>query len=384
MKYQKWFVLIIVLFITVAFSTEAKKDINGVQKELPIMNDGLNNNAKTLSMIINDEYRNVNTIYLAGGCFWGVEAYFERVLGVVDAQSGYANGETENPTYEQVIGGIWETNSLGVSEKRQGSGHAETVKVDYDENLISLEEIILHFLRIVDPYSVNRQGNDIGVQYRSGIYYTNDQQMKRVQKVIDDFEKQEGQQTAIEIEPLQAFYDAEDYHQDYLQKNPFGYCHISLSLADKPLFEFEVERDLSDEAIKERLSYTSYNITQNAGTEYPFTSELLDVHEKGIYVDIVSGEPLFSSEDKFTSGTGWPSFTKAITANALEYRSDMYYYVVEVRSSIAGSHLGHVFTDGPKDKGGLRYCINGAALEFIPYDDMKERGYGPYMILFEE
>jgi len=368
-KFKIWLILIILLFITITFATEAKKEINGIQKELPIMNGGINDNAKALSMIIEDEYRNINTIYLAGGCFWGVEAYFERVLGVVDAQSGYANGDTENPSYEEVI---------------YGSGHAETVRVDYNENIISLEEIILHFLRIINPYSINKQGNDIGVQYRSGIYYTNEQQMKRAQKVINAFETQEGQQTVIEIEPLQAFYDAESYHQDYLEKNPFGYCHISLSLADKPVFEFEVERDMSDEALKERLSHTSYNITQNAGTEYPFTSELLDVYEKGIFVDIASGEPLFLSEDKFTSGTGWPSFTKAITANAVEYVSDMYYYVVEVRSGISGSHLGHVFTDGPKDKGGLRYCINGEAIEFIPYEEMEEKGYGAYKILFDE
>ena len=368
-NYKKIMILLLLLIITISFATEAKKEINGIQKELPIMNGGINDNAKALSMIIDDEYRNINTIYLAGGCFWGVEAYFERVLGVVDAQSGYANGNTENPSYEEVI---------------YGSGHAETVRVDYNENIISLEEIILHFLRIINPYSVNKQGNDVGVQYRSGIYYTNEQQMKRVQKVISAFEGQEGKKTAIEIEPLQAFYNAEEYHQDYLEKNPFGYCHISLSLADKPLFEFKVERDMSEEALKERLSYSSYNITQNAGTEYPFTSELLDNHEKGIYVDIASGEPLFSSEDKFTSGTGWPSFTKAITANALEYVSDMYYYVIEVRSGIAGSHLGHVFTDGPKDQGGLRYCINGAALEFIPFEQMEENGYGPYKILFED
>ena len=368
-NYKKIMILLLLLIITISFATEAKKEINGIQKELPIMNGGINDNAKALSMIIDDEYRNINTIYLAGGCFWGVEAYFERVLGVVDAQSGYANGNTENPSYEEVI---------------YGSGHAETVRVDYNENLISLEEIILHFLRIINPYSVNKQGNDVGVQYRSGIYYTNEQQMKRVQKVISAFEGQEGKKTAIEIEPLQAFYNAEEYHQDYLEKNPFGYCHISLSLADKPLFEFKVERDMSEEALKERLSYSSYNITQNAGTEYPFTSELLDNHEKGIYVDIASGEPLFSSEDKFTSGTGWPSFTKAITTNALEYVSDMYYYVIEVRSGIAGSHLGHVFTDGPKDQGGLRYCINGAALEFIPFEQMEENGYGPYKILFED
>ncbi len=368
-NYKKIMILLLLLTITISFATEAKKEINGIQKELPIMNGGINDNAKALSMIIDDEYRNINTIYLAGGCFWGVEAYFERVLGVVDAQSGYANGNTENPSYEEVI---------------YGSGHAETVRVDYNENIISLEEIILHFLRIINPYSVNKQGNDLGVQYRSGIYYTNEQQMKRVQKVISAFEGQEGKKTAIEIEPLQAFYNAEEYHQDYLEKNPFGYCHISLSLADKPLFEFKVERDMSEEALKERLSYSSYNITQNAGTEYPFTSELLDNHEKGIYVDIASGEPLFSSEDKFTSGTGWPSFTKAITTNALEYVSDMYYYVIEVRSGIAGSHLGHVFTDGPKDQGGLRYCINGAALEFIPFEQMEENGYGPYKILFED
>src|SRR6056297_3524033 len=186
-KNKTWLILIILLFITASFATEAEKEINGIQKELPIMNGGINDNVKALSMIIEDEYRDINTIYLAGGCFWGVEAYFERVLGVVDTQSGYANGNSENPSYEEVI---------------YGSGHAETVRVDYNENLISLEEIILHFLRIINPYSVNKQGNDVGVQYRSGIYYTNEQQLKRVQKVINDFEEREGQQTAIEIAPF--------------------------------------------------------------------------------------------------------------------------------------------------------------------------------------
>jgi len=369
MKYGIMIPLMIIITITFVFATGAKENINGAQKEKPVIDGRPGDNTNILEVLINDAYRDIHTIYLAGGCFWGVEGYFTRVQGVVDTQAGYANGETENPSYEDVI---------------NSSGHAETVKIMFDENVISLEEIILHFLRVIDPYSINRQGNDIGIQYRSGIYYTSDEQAEKILKVIGFFEKQEGQETAIETEPLQDFYDAEEYHQDYLEKNPFGYCHIPLKTADDPLFEFELTRDMSDEALKSRLDGISYNVTQKGGTEMPFTSEYLDIHEKGIYVDIASGEPLFSSADKYTSGSGWPSFTKAITANAIEYIVADSYSVVEVRSKFGSSHLGHVFTDGPKDEGGLHYCINGSALDFISYEELEEQGYGAYKVLFED
>jgi len=341
---------------------------SGIQKNKPKERDGEMNHKDLRSSILNESYRNINSIYFAGGCFWGVEGYFKKIDGVLETQTGYANGETENPTYEEVI---------------NNSGHAETVKVNYDENVVSLEELVLHFLRIVDPYSVNKQGNDIGIQYRSGIYYTTSEQSERVKRMIELFEEKKERKTAIEIKPLKGFYEAEEYHQDYLDKNPYGYCHISLDSADDPLFDVKVNEKSSDEALKERIGKLAYNVTQNEATERPFTSEYTDFHKKGIYVDIVSGEPLFVSDDKFTSGCGWPSFSRPIEADAIEYTQDNSNGMqrIEVRSKIGDSHLGHVFNDGPKDQGGLRYCINGAALRFIPYEEMDEEGYGEYKLL---
>ncbi len=335
---------------------------NGETKEVDMSGEKVREN------VLKSVNKNMNTIYFAGGCFWGVEGYFKRVKGVLETQTGYANGNTENPSYEEVIG---------------NSGHAETVKIMYDENIISLEELVLHFLRIVNPYSVNRQGNDFGIQYRSGIYYTTEEQVQRVTKVIEEFEEREKRKTVIEIKPLQEFYDAEEYHQDYLDKNPYGYCHISLSSADDPLFEFEVIKDTSNEKLKERIGELSFNVTQNAATERPFTSEYEDFYKKGIYVDIVTGEPLFVSDDKFDSGCGWPSFSRPIEADSVEYIKDdsLGMQRIEVRSKIGNSHLGHVFNDGPAETGGLRYCINGAALKFIPYEEMDEKGYGDYKVL---
>ncbi len=309
-------------------------------------------------------------IYLAGGCFWGVEGYFQRLEGVMETRVGYANGAWENPSYEEVI---------------RDSGHAETAQVAYDESVISLEEIVLHFLRIVDPFSINKQGNDVGVQYRSGIYFTNEEQARRARRVIGFFEEREGRKTAIEILPLQGYWDAEDYHQDYLGKNPYGYCHIPLSKASDPLFSFPMTMDDSEEALRVRIGELAFQVTQNEATERPFTSDLLGEYGRGIFVDIVSGQPLFSSNDKYDAQSGWPSFTRPIEARVLSYVQDHSLGMsrIEIRSQQANAHLGHVFSDGPKDKGGLRYCVNGVALRFIPYENMEEEGYGPYRILVD-
>ncbi|MFW6263409.1 MAG: peptide-methionine (R)-S-oxide reductase MsrB, partial [Thermotogota bacterium] len=216
-----------------------------------------------------------------------------------------------------------------------------------------------------------------------GIYYTTTEQAERVKRVIQTFEEKEGRKTAIDIAPLQGFYDAEDYHQDYLEKNPYGYCHINLNSADVPLFEFELDQYMKDDSLKDRIGELAFNVTQNNATERPYTSEYDDFYQKGIYVDIVSGEPLFVSDDKFHSGCGWPSFSRPIEADALVYVKDTTHGMerIEVRSRIGDSHLGHVFNDGPKDQGGLRYCINGASLKFIPYEEMEKEGYGDYMLL---
>lgn len=353
---------IIIVVSTIIFSANSGKIIESKETNME-------NTIK--EQIINKNNKDINTIYFAGGCFWGVEGYFKRIVGVVETQTGYANGNTVNPTYQQVI---------------NDSGHAETVKIDYDENILSLEELLLHFLRIVDPYSVNRQGNDFGVQYRSGIYYTNEDQASRVNRVLEIFEEKEGRKTAIEIMAIEGFYDAEEYHQDYLDKNPNGYCHISLNSADDPLFEVELYTDLSEGSLKSRIGDLSFEVTQNNATERPYTSEYEDFYKKGIYVDIVTGEPLFVSDDKFDSGCGWPSFSRPIEANSVEYVQDdsLGTNRIEIRSKIGDSHLGHVFNDGPSDEGGLRYCINGAALKFIPYEDMEKEGYGAYIILVNE
>ncbi|MGM8884337.1 bifunctional peptide-methionine (S)-S-oxide reductase MsrA/peptide-methionine (R)-S-oxide reductase MsrB [Psychrobacter sp. 1U2] len=333
---------------------------------------------------------NTRSIYLAGGCFWGVEAYMERVDGVVDAVSGYANGDTANPSYEQVI---------------RGSGHAETVKVTYDADKTDLETILKYYLRVIDPTSLNKQGNDRGVQYRSGIYYTDKEDKAVIDAALTRVQSQYKQPIVVENKALDNFYLAEMYHQDYLAKNPNGYCHVDLSLADdkpeetggngnKPTKLAPVSTvaetldpkrysDFDKGALKNTLTKAQYNITQEAGTERAFSHEYDDLFAPGIYVDVVSGEPLFLSTDKYQSGCGWPSFTKPIDKQVITERDDLSYNMVrtEIRSRVADSHLGHVFPDGPKDRGGLRYCINGGALQFIPVSVMPQSGYAPLVKL---
>lgn len=322
----------------------------------------------------NDKMRNydktkVKVIHLAGGCFWGLEAYMQKLNGVEDAISGYANGKTENPSYYDL----------------KTSGHAETVKVVYNPDIISLEDILAHYLRVVNPVSVNKQGNDVGTQYRTGIYYTDEADKAIIENILAKEQTKHDKPIAIEVEPLKQFYDAEEYHQDYLEKNPGGYCHIDLSLADKPLDKDEEpvidsSRYIkpSDEELKKNLTDIQYDVTQNSATERAFSHEYHDSFKRGIYVDITTKEPLFSSTDKFESGCGWPSFSKPISKDVVKYFEDNSHFMhrTEVRSRSGDAHLGHVFNDGPKEMGGQRYCINGASLEFIPYDEMDEKGYG--------
>lgn len=312
---------------------------------------------------------NIDVIYLAGGCFWGLEAYFRRIPGVVDVISGYANGNTDAPSYEDVC---------------HSSGHVETVKVTYDTDSISLSHILQYFLRVVDPFSVNRQGNDVGIQYRSGVYYTSPEQEAVIRKTLQKAESHYKQPFAIEILPLQSFYEAEDYHQQYLDKNPGGYCHINLQKADEPLIDLDEYTPKDDDTLRKELSPLQYSVTQESATERPFTHEYTSRYDKGIYVDITSGEPLFVSSDKFESGCGWPSFAKPINSDVIIYYRDQSHNMerLEVRSRIGNAHLGHVFEDGPKELGGLRYCINGASLRFIPLTDMEKEGYAnliPYV-----
>ncbi len=302
-------------------------------------------------------------IYLAGGCFWGVEEYFARLKGVLDAHSGYANGQTDEASYQSIA----------------ESGHAETVRVTYDKNEIHLAEILAHYFRIIDPTILNRQGNDRGTQYRTGIYYVNDTQAEIARQMLELEAKKYTEPLVVELEMMTNYADAEDYHQDYLVKNPQGYCHIDLAKARQPLYP-QYEK-LSDDVLKAELDPLEYEVTMNNQTEQAYSHPYDKLDDVGIYVDITSGQPLFSSLDKYDSGCGWPSFTKPITNDVIQYLADDSHGMkrVEVRSELADSHLGHVFTDGPKDKGGLRYCINGASLKFIPEEEIAELGYEVYL-----
>ena len=329
-------------------------------------------------MDTNYNLADIETIYLAGGCFWGVEAFMERLEGVVEVTSGYANGDTENPTYEEVV--------------RSNTNHAETVEVKYDKTKTDLTNLLLYYFKIIDPTSLNKQGNDIGTQYRVGIFYLNEDQLEVIQEVVKLEQKKYKKPFVVEVVPIQKFYKAEDYHQNYLAKNPTGYCHVDLSLADEEIDRGDIAYKSpkyvkpSDDVLKEILTPEQYEITQNAGTERPFTHAYNELEEKGIYVDIVTGEPLFSSDDKYDAGCGWPSFTRPIDMSSIIEKEDLSRGRVrtEVVSQSGDSHLGHVFPDGPKDDGGMRYCINGAALRFVPFDEMEAEGYADLMGIFKK
>lgn len=319
--------------------------------------------------IVFDETK-LRTIYLAGGCFWGLEAYMARVPGVADSVSGYANGTTENPSYEDVV--------------YRSTGHAETVEVKYDPDMISIDELLNYFFRVVDPTSFNQQGPDIGSQYRTGIYYTDKSDLAEIEKAVELEQENHFDDIRTEVLPLIHFFKAEEYHQDYLEKSPNGYCHINLNLLyDEEFVTVDPDKytrptDMERNAM---LTEEQYRVSQMDGTEFAFDNEFFDNKEPGLYVDIVTGEPLFSSKDKYDSGCGWPSFVKPIDIETIIFLQDESFGMIrtEVRSRVGDSHLGHVFTDGPEDRGGLRYCINSASLRFIHLDDMVEEGYGFFL-----
>lgn len=306
-------------------------------------------------------------IYLAGGCFWGIQKLMQSIPGVISATSGYANGDAgETPTYQSVCTGK--------------TGHRETVRVEYDPEKVSLDAILFAFFSVIDPTVKNAQGPDHGTQYQTGVYYADDRSKETVERVAA-VERERHSPFAVEIGPLRCFFEAEEYHQHFLDKNPPGYCHIpyeTIRLLSRMATDPANYRRPAKTEIAGRLTDEQYRVTQAAATEPPFRNAFWNRFERGIYVDIVTGEPLFSSRDKFESSCGWPSFSAGLDPNALVYLDDrsLARSRTEVRSRAGNSHLGHVFSGDPESPNGVRYCINSAALRFVPYDKMDEEGYG--------
>lgn len=317
------------------------------------------------------------TIYLAGGCFWGTEKYLEDINGVISTRVGYVLGKKEDKelalletvTYEQVCAGI---------------GHAEAVEVIFDTEKMSLAQLLKEYAYTIDPTSLGRQGMDIGVQYRTGIYYTKESQEPIIAAFLRQLQLQYNRPIVVEHLPYLQFIAAEEYHQKYLNKNPNGYCHINFAKIEKEKQSFinpNAYPKPEKEILRESLTPLQFAVTQENETEPPFFNAYWQKDEEGIYVDITTGEPLFTSKDKFQSSCGWPAFAKPLDPNTVSEYDDLSHHMVrtEVRSRSGNAHLGHVFTDGPKEQGGLRYCINSASLRFIPKKDMEQQGYGEFL-----
>lgn len=327
---------------------------------------------------MNKNLENYNEAIFAGGCFWCSESDFEKHEGVIEVISGYTGGKIKNPTYSQVSSGETE--------------HREAVAVYYDPKLISYKELLEIFWKHIDPTDSGGQFVDRGFQYSSAIYYGSEEEKELAEVSKKKVEKLFDEEIVTPILPKQTFYKAEEYHQDYYKENKLRYKYYrSASGRDAFIKEnwdgktlFSDEKNSTSNFQKKtpisELSDIQYCVTQENGTEKPFNNAYWDNKKEGIYVDIISGEALFSSKDKFESGTGWPSFVKPISQDVVKEVADNTWFSrrTEVRGSLSDAHLGHVFTDGPNPTG-LRYCMNSAALRFIPKEELKEKGYEEYL-----
>lgn len=306
----------------------------------------------------------------AGGCFWCMVKPFDAYDGVSEVVVGYTGGHVEEPTYEQVCGGA--------------TGHYEAVQITYDESKVSYRDLVEAFFMSIDPTDAGGQFHDRGKSYQTAVFYLDEEQKaiaEAYKKELDDSKRFPGE-VVTPILPAEPFYKAEEYHQDYYKKNSFRYRMYYEGSGRKQFIEEAWKKPvMTKEELKQTLTPLQYKVTQENGTEPPYQNEFDDHFEEGIYVDVVSKKPLFSSRDKYNSGCGWPAFTKPMNNGFVDEVRDLSHgmFRTEVRSHSANSHLGHVFEDGPKEAGGLRYCINSAALLFIPKDEMEEKGYGEYL-----